>query len=157
MTPINEIEWHGDAVTAEITQEVSNRMFRAGVIILGEAQKSMARPKSGKERMHKRLKSGRVSKGQFSRWQQTRRSAPGEPPAVQSGLLQSSLSFMEGGLQKLSALRWRVGTTKKYAKYLEPPPGAPSPKTRMRPRPFLQPAVDKMKPKIERLFAREKL
>jgi len=153
----NEIEWNGPAFSKEIEQEVSNRMFRAVVLISSEAMRSMARPKSGAVRAHKRLKSGRVSKGAYSRWQKTRRSAPGEAPAVQTGELWRSLSFMGGGLKKISALRWRLGTNVEYGKFLEPAEGAPSPKTRMRPRPFLMPAMKKMKPKIERLFAREKL
>jgi len=153
----NGIEWNGPAFSKEIEMEASNRMLRTCVLISNEAVRSMARPKSGAVRARKRLKSGRISKSQKSRWQKTRRSAPGEPPAVQTGKLWRSLGFMAGGIQKLSTLRWRLGTHEEPAKFLEPTKDAPAPKTRMRPRPFLEPAMKKMKPKIERLFSREKL
>ena len=150
---MSKINWSGEEFTRETEREVSNLMFRSGVIILSEAARSMARHKHGKLRMHKRLKSGRVSKRQMSRWQRTRRSAPGESPAVQSGNLRRSLSFRGGGLEKLSTLRWRLGVTgktaseaKEYAGYLA------RGTSRMAARPFLRPAVEKTKRKIQALF-----
>lgn len=151
---MSKVDWHGEEFTREVEQEVSKRMFRAGVIVLSEAVRSMKRAKGGRERMHKRLKSGRISKSQFSRWQKTRRSAPGEPPAVQTGRLSRSLSFWsnEGGLERLSPLRWRVGTNVEYAKFLESAKRVFIWKRHLLARPFLKPAMEATKAKIQALF-----
>lgn len=148
-----QIDWRGQEFTREIEQDLSRLMFRGGEMILNEAKRSMARPKHGKKRAHKRLKSGRISGKQWSRWQQTRRSAPGESPAVQTGRLASSLTHgaKEGGIEKLSATRWRIGTNVPYAEYLFK--GTPGGK--IKPRPTLIPAMEKMKSRIQALFNRE--
>jgi len=61
-------------------------------------------------------------------------SAPGDPPAVDSGRLRQSIVAL-----KVDQFRWRVGTNVEYALYLE------FGTRRMAPRPFLRPAAEKVR------------
>lgn len=59
-------------------------------------------------------------------------SAPGDPPAVDTGRLRQSIVAL-----KIEPGRWRVGTNLEYALYLE------FGTRRIAPRPFMRPAADK--------------
>lgn len=66
-----------------------------------------------------------------------RASSPGQPPAVDTGRLRSSITYEIGTQGRV--LVARVGTNVEYAKHLE------LGTSRMRPRPFLRPALAKVK------------
>jgi len=87
-----------------------------------EAKKSM---KAGSGRTYRR---GKVTH---------RASAPGQPPAVDTGRLRSSITYELGTSGRV--LVARVGTNVNYARHLE------LGTSRMRPRPFLRPALAKAK------------
>lgn len=89
-----------------------------------------------------------VTKGGRRRFHQA--SAPGQPPAADTGLLRASIN------RELSAdgrgLVGRVGTSVKYGRYLE------LGTTKMRARPFLRPALEAADPKrAAQVFERERI
>lgn len=63
-------------------------------------------------------------------------SAPGDPPAVNTGRLRQSITALQ-----ISPGRWRVGTNVEYAIFLE------WGTRKMAPRPFMRPAVEKSRGK----------
>lgn len=125
------IDWRGDEVLAEVDGMVSQRLNAAAVMVVAEAQASLARPKSGKPGPKRR------------------RSAPGEAPANQLETLRNSISS-----DAPDQLTRRVGTNLDYGLYLEL--GAYNPKTGaiLYPRPWLEVALWACADKIKRMFRR---
>ncbi|QQS25153.1 MAG: HK97 gp10 family phage protein [Actinomycetota bacterium] len=97
-------------------------LTKVAVRIDREAKQSM---KGGSGRTYRR---GKVTH---------RASAPGQPPAVDTGRLRSSITHELGA--KGPVLVARVGTNVTYAKHLE------LGTSKMRPRPFLRPALAKVR------------
>ena len=121
------VEWRGAGVLADVNALVSQRLDRAAILVQTEARQSIRAPKSGKTRGKRAI-----------------RSAPGEAPASQHpvGLL-SSVQY-----DAPSQLTRRIGTNLDYGLFLEM--GAPT--INLKPRPWLVPALLKMKARIQRLF-----
>jgi HK97 gp10 family phage protein len=74
-------------------------------------------------------------------------SAPGDPPAVRTGTLRRSISMSRPQRRSTgTTLGWRITIGVKYAPWLE------FGTRRIRPRPFLKPAMDKVRPLALRIL-----
>ena len=126
---VARVEWHGPEVADQIIREVEKRLDAAAILVTKAARASMREVKTGE------------NMGPF-----TRRSAPGEPPASQHGSagLLGSVTW-----DKPSQLERRVGTNLNYGLYLElgRRDGV------MAARPWLEQALIKSKPAINRMFS----
>lgn len=74
-------------------------------------------------------------------------SAPGNPPAVQTGTLRRS--WQTGTVRKVTAgtrLGWRLGSNLRYARRLEFGGGF------IAPRPYLRPALNAIRPRVDRVM-----
>lgn len=74
-------------------------------------------------------------------------SAPGQPPAVQTGTLRRS--WQTGTVRTVASgtrLGWRLGSNLRYARRLEFGGGF------IAPRPYLRPAIDKIRPRVDRVM-----
>lgn len=145
----SSVKWYGDEFRRNLDADVDAKLRMACELTLNEAARMMKEPKHGKARPHKRLKSGRISAKQWGRGdQKTTRSAPGEPPASQTGRLQGALAFSGAGniLKRVKRNWWRVGTNVEYHGILEK--GTP----KMAARPLMKPALERAWPKIKALF-----
>lgn len=74
-------------------------------------------------------------------------SAPGNPPAVQTGTLRRS--WQTGTVRKVTAgtrIGWRLGSNLRYARRLEFGGGF------IAPRPYLRPALKAIRPRVERVM-----
>jgi len=126
------VEWNGSGVMDEVDAMVSERLDKAAIMVQTTARKSIRKQKSGPNKGPKNL-----------------RSAPGEPPASQSG---GRGLLGEVMYDSPSQLTRRIGTPLPYGFFLEM--GAANMKTGaiLYPRPWLEPALIANKKKIERLF-----
>jgi len=127
--------WRGDQAGRQIAMEMDKRLGAAALAVAQEARESMMRPKHGRMPPNgARLYSGRASGGgkpqfRIPGWG-TRRSAPGEPPAVQTGRLYRSITT-----ERPKLLVRLVGTNVNYGRHLE------EGTERILPRPWLKPAL----------------
>lgn len=111
-------------------------LLQGAYLIEGEIKQSMARgTKSGRvyPRNQQKAKKKRIH----------RASAPGESPAVDHGRLISSLR-----VEEVTDIRMKIGSKLIYAAYLE------EGTDKMQPRPYLLPALEKSKGKIDSLIER---
>ena len=130
------IEWHGKAVTDAIESSVEARLEMAAITVENEATNRIRAPKSGS------AKGVGIWKGVV-----TRRSAPGEAPAGQSGALVGSIAH--GKPRRLKRI---VGTNLPYGRFLELGWKARNGKY-IAPRPWLEVSLFASINKIKRLFS----
>lgn len=128
-------KWHGDKILKKINDRAETALEKTAVLITNRAKESMTEPKSGK----------RVPPGQGSRgghpWQKRQRSAPGQPPAVQTGQLRASVTYI-----KPRPLTRHIGTNVKHGRYME------FGTRNILPRPWLRPAFDREKDKLAKFM-----
>lgn len=115
-------------VEAAIRSEMGDVIAAAALSIEGAAKASMTEPKTGKE---------------YKRGTKTHRaSAPGQSPAIDTGALANSI--LADTTKADSALYAEVTAGTEYAEPLELGTG------RMAPRPFMTPAAEAERPKLEK-------
>ena len=117
----NKVVWHGARVMAEIGKQTNAIVAKAALEVRKEAQDSMERPKTGRTY---RLP---LSKATY------RASAKGEAPAARLGTLKASVLA-----HAVAAGRWRIESNLDYALGLE------MGTRKVKARPFLRPALDKV-------------
>jgi HK97 gp10 family phage protein len=121
-------------LTTEAENEIKIRLFSSANLVEAEAKQSIQRG----------VKSGRIYKRRSVVHQA---SAPGEPPASDTGFLVSNIT--KTAVEKSgTALSIFVESKAKYSKFLE------FGTRKMSARPFLQPALEKNKTKIKGKFAK---
>ena len=121
-------------LTTEAENEIKVRLFSSANLVEAEAKQSIQRG----------VKSGRIYKRRSVVHQA---SAPGEPPASDTGFLVSNIT--KTAVEKSgTALSISVESKAKYSKFLE------FGTRKMSARPFLQPALEKNKTKIKGKFAK---
>jgi HK97 gp10 family phage protein len=121
-------------LTTEAENEIKIRLFSSANLVEAEAKQSIQRG----------VKSGRIYKRRSVVHQA---SAPGEPPASDTGFLVSNIT--KTAVEKSgTALSISVESKAKYSKFLE------FGTRKMSARPFLQPALEKNKTKIKGKFAK---
>jgi hypothetical protein len=120
------MKWYGKDFKDDLNKVIRAKLTTCGEIIISDAQRSMMEPKSGVP------------------GPQTTRSAPGEAPAVQTGILKESLA--QEPLEDRVGIR--VGTNKRYGLYLE------LGTRRMRARPWIRPALDRSTKAIRVVFSK---
>ena len=83
-----------------------------------------------------------------------RASAPGDPPATDTGRLRKSIAW---SIEKGGPVSARVGSTVNYAKYLDPAAQESSPagKGVVLPRPFLSRALNSSRDQVRRVIAEQ--
>jgi len=128
------VVWHGEKVMAQIHARAEAKMDASAEMLVKRVKDSFREPKSGRE-----APAGKKRIRGFI----TRRSAPGEPPAVQYGHLLRSIVW-----ENIGQLARRVGTNIEYGLGLE------LGKRNMAARPFLRPAFDQCKERIRALWSR---
>jgi hypothetical protein len=116
-------------IRAELVPAVSAVLERGAYAVERRTKENMARPKSGRE--YRRGSVVHVA------------SAPGEPPAIDTGTLASSIRTT-----RLSPLRYAVQASTIYARILY------QGTTRMAPRPYLEPEARELVPHIRDEIAR---
>ena len=116
-------------IRAAVVPAVSEALARGAYAIERRTKENMARPKSG--RQYRRGSVVHVA------------SAPGEPPAIDTGALANSLRTAQ-----LAPLRYAVQASTAHARYLY------EGTSRMAPRPFLEPEARELLPEIQREVAR---
>jgi phage gpG-like protein len=134
-------KWFGAEVSRELTAMTEAGLTAIAADIASAAKAKMREEKHGVEPQTE--ENGRKPTG-FT----TRRSAPGEAPAIQTGALLRSITW-----EKPAPLVRRVGTNLKYGAWLElGTKSKKTKKTRIAPRPFLRPAMDESKGRAEKVF-----
>ena len=134
--------WHGTQVTAAVIAATKARLVAAALLVEGDAKRSMAEPKSGAIYVKPNTRAAYQA------------SAPGEAPAVRTTALKTSITHEEPFRRFLT---WHcfVGPdtgrlpgeeNKSYPMYLE------LGTRKMKPRPYLRPALDRNRGKIKALF-----
>ena len=108
-------------LTTGVRTRVDKAVAEAAEAAANDAKHSMAMSKSGT--IYKRRGISHVA------------SAPGEPPAIDTGQLIGSVR-----VTRLEAMRWAVGTNTEYAAHLE------YGTRKMAARPFLRPAAERARP-----------
>lgn len=152
-----KIEWYGKEVMIEVDKSVMGAIKEGCLMVEADCKKSM---KKGSGRLYLKGKNKNI---------QHYASAPGEPPAVDTGRLRASIthnwtgsgmgraqiqtpvagSKNEDGIgQPTEELTGVVGTNVEYAKALE----LGDPDRRLKPRPYLRPALERQKGKILNLY-----
>ena len=122
---VRKILWYGAEVVKKVNAENKKIIERACILVETDIKKSM-KPGSGNEYPRP---GGKIHKA----------SAPGEPPAVDTGRLRSSYTH------EVEGTTGYVGTNVKYALPLEIGIG-------MQPRPHIRPALHRNEKKILALF-----
>ena len=155
------VVWYGAREFKRYEALMETKLTVLAAEMVADIKQSMREPKSGID--VPRTKSGRkaskmtvsfISRGKAvsfkasTRGWVTRRSAPGEPPAVQRARLIGSVTY-----DKPSRLRRRVGTNVKYGLYLE---YGKEEFTGMHvlARPWLRPALERIRPRVAQLLSR---
>lgn len=110
-------------------EQIARAVERAALVAESEMKRSMTGPKSGRE----------YNRGRTRNRRPHRASAPGEPPAVDSGTLLNSISTLPGGTEFEAVVT--VGA--EYGAYLE------FGTRRMDPRPYVRPALEKARRALE--------
>lgn len=130
-----EFKWHGKEVERKLNARAEQALEKVAILTTNTAKLSMTEAKSGTP----------VPAGQGSRggrpWQKRQRSAPGEPPAVQTGQLRASVTYV-----KPAPLIRHVGTNVKHGLYMEIGTST------IRPRPWLRPAFNRNKDKLAKFM-----
>jgi len=117
-----ELIWNGDQFEKELRRLVAEHLEAAAAILQAEIVRSLR-------------VSARIGK---NLWQASR---PGEPPRARTGLLMKSI-FYSVDQGSMTAI---VGTSLKYGLYLE------LGTSRMAARPFIRPAIDRVRQKLDAL------
>jgi HK97 gp10 family phage protein len=148
------VKWYGDQFLKEVHALMEIKLDAAAEMIVQAAKDSMREAKTGED-VQRNSKGNRTAKRTVSfttgegkavnfrasqRGFKTRRSAPGEAPAVQTARLLRSLTWQRAGVMVR-----RAGTNVQYAVPLE------LGSSKMAARPFLRPAMDKCKTGVKRL------
>jgi len=148
----NDVQWNGDAASAEIRRLAVGFLLRAALTVKRRAQELLSVPGTavsigGKGNKHKK---GTRIEGAI-------RSAPGEPPRKQSGRLRGSPTAAPGGTGPEDGVAYeidaanlaaRVGTNVPYGKYLEL-----GTKRGIAPRPWLRRALAEMQTQVNQLLS----
>jgi len=122
---IRKILWYGAEVVKKVNAE-NKKIIKTACLIVERDVKISMKPGTGNEYLRP---GGKIHKA----------SAPGEPPAVDTGRLRSSITH------EIEGTKGYVGTNVEYALALEIGIG-------MKPRPFLRPALHQNEKKILELF-----
>ena len=120
-----DVKWYGGMFGKDLTKEIDRRMGEVAKFVERTAKLSMKGPKTGIKYP----------------WLKVRSSAPGEAPAAQIGQLRASITR-----KPIITGVWIVGTNVIYGRYLE------LGTSRMKPRPFLRPALDASAPYAKEIF-----
>ena len=120
-----DVKWYGGMFGKKLTEEIDRRMGEVAKFVEIRAKESMKEPKTGIKYP----------------WLKRRSSAPGEAPAAQIGQLRASITR-----KRIITGVWIVGTNVIYGRYLE------LGTSRMKPRPFLRPALDASASYAKELF-----
>lgn len=122
-----DVEWFGDRVVLEAMHKMSMNADRVGMMLHTAVVKSISKGQPVR-RVGKRLVGLNPSQ-------------PGNPPHVLHGLLRGSIDYRK----KVDKNRVElfIGANTKYARALE----FGNPKSRLKPRPFLRPAISKNREK----------
>lgn len=126
----------GDEVLAELRPRAEAAVADAAMHLHGTVRETLSRRGTG--RVYRRGKRGRTHQA----------SAPGEPPAVDTGRLRNSIA-MKGPTWEGDAVTGEVGTNVEYAARLEFG-GTDSRGVRIAARPYMRPALEQAAPAIER-------
>lgn len=132
----SSFSWYGPEVARKLDARMRRRLKLAGIAVEAEAKRSMGGQKTGK--WYRKPYTKAVYQA----------SAPGEAPAARTGGagLQGSITTDEP-FKRLFTWHCHVGTDEPYAPYLE------LGTSRMRPRPFLRPALDRSRSKVQTILA----
>ena len=127
-------------LTTRVLDSGNAATSRAAVLLLAAIREELSKPGSGRVYLIpvvKRDGSLRKTKKGKTSYRRHRASAPGEPPAVNTGELR------RGATMGLVGGKMRVGVTAKYGPYLDR--GTP----RLKPRPFMAPALARARPAMD--------
>ena len=152
ITPDVTVYWFGPQVRAELTAEVRKRLLIAALMVERSAKESMAEQKHGRWYLK--------GSGSDAIYQA---SAPGEAPAIRTGVLQSGVTHTYPKMGIDGWMHCYVGSDEDYGLYLELGVGrfvfgssrasaALTGDWRIAPRPWLRPALDKNRAAIGTLF-----
>lgn len=154
-----------------IRRTMRERLDQAGEIVVGRVHMLMRAPKTGAP-IRRRKRKGRVRATRFGQLifkarkgkaggyrsirQQTRRSAPGEAPAVQTGRLIGSVTHKPGPGATINKMTEMVGTNVQYGRYLEYGYATFSAKrfAVLLPRPWLHRALNESRTRIANILKR---
>lgn len=102
------------ALVGRMTEWAHPALVRAALVLVGEVKLMLSRPGTGRLYKSRGIRSRLARRGTKRRAQQTHRaSAPGEPPAPDTGQLRASVTNLEQGGEVL------VATVQHYASALE--------------------------------------
>lgn len=144
------LAWHGREFFVEATREVKKAMTVAALVVESAAKKSMGKGAS-------KFNTGGDTKSKRGKKSFHRPSAPGFPPAVDTGILRASIShkvtekggnvqgFVGSDTAKIKA-KAEAGTDVEYGFYLEV--GTRN----MEARPWLRPALRKSEKRIKQIL-----
>lgn len=143
------LKWYAPKLLQQVNAEVAARMDRAAITMVNDVVKSFGSPPP------EPAKGGGFKKNSSPAWKRGHPSAPGEPPNVQLGHLWRSIHF-----DRPTMMERRVGSIMtpgdkdnpnsgkhSYAWYLE------KGTSRMAARPYLMPALRRMRSTIFRIIA----
>ena len=133
------INWFGKEVMAELNKRADRALGKTAIAIQNKIKSSMTEPKSGTE--PPKAKRGKKK----ARAHKRRRSLEGEPPAVQTGKLRSSVAVV-----KPKELTRQIGTNLPYGKWLE------LGTSKMEARPYIRPAMDSESPRFHTFIKKDR-
>jgi len=172
------LSWRGEEIKRKLTTGLGTALDLIAGDMVTTISDSMRAPKSGVPvptgfKLYSMKRKSKYPRGRIKGWG-TRRSAPGEAPAVQTGRLRTSVKA-----ERIAPLVRRVGTPVKYGKWLEEgikggtvirprhkralafivPSGEQIVRRSVvqgaiAPRPWLAPAIKAIRPQAERRIAR---
>lgn len=128
------MEWNGDRVVLEAMHQMSINADRVGFMLHGVVVRSLSKGQPTK-RVGERVVGLNPSK-------------PGEPPRSLQGLLRNSIDYRKK-VDK-SRVELFIGANTKYARALE----FGNPKGKLKPRPFLRPAISNNRQKAITMLTR---
>ena len=140
-----ELIWHGEKLLSDIEREAMNRVDAACNVVRNKMIK-IQKPGSG--RVYKKVRGGKAGGSRGRRTAKNyiyhRASAPGQPPAPDTGHLRRSIQYEI--YKRRHHVFGIVGTSVPYGKWLE------FGTRRMKPRPFARPALDMERARVLRLI-----
>lgn len=137
MTKVLTIVDRTDAVKRELGERLETTLDKRALQLQAEVKRELSKPGTGTTYTTKFFTRGR-GEGRlvipYGKRVPHTASAPGNPPAVDTGRLRASIAW-----QRISKYRRVVGTNVIYAPYLE------LGTDRIKPRPFLRPAAERFR------------
>lgn len=154
-----EIKAAGERVVRKIEKEAQSRSFRASNALRNASQFVLRGQRSGRRYRVAFTVTKDLELKRMRRSRQYTASAPGEPPAVRTGLLRKSWQINPRTEKKRFRTKMyaSISSNVPYIKYLEPKLSGRKKGKVVKPRPFVKRIQQRAKPAIKRIYSKRYL